>query len=316
MEQETLATPAVEGPGEGTPAQEPGSGPQEPNQAQETAAPQVEPGAQEASSTEQSRPPQQKASYYSQKREFGRLRDTIAEQNRQIAEMATFLKQRAEPTAPSKPNLPDWLKDPEAFWKTPQENLYRLQQEAKEQAKKEALEEFQRYLPNAIQEHSTRQEKERNMQDALEMIFPNKANAKVTLEQRIAADPDRAERIMQILNDKGLNKLSETNPKDAAEFALMIFEKEQAKAAPSRPAPNPTVLKKSLMGPTAAGNKLTPGGEKPMPTLSELRAQKEQMEKQLEENSNLHFDPAFKQKREELKRQMTLAAKELRGDQK
>lgn len=312
---EILATPAVEGPADGTAAQDPGSGSQEPNQVQETAATQVEPGAQEASSTEQSRTTQRPASYYSQKREFGRLRETIAEQNRRIEEMSNLFRQREQPTAPQKPNLPDWLKNPQAFWENPQENLYRLQQEAKEQATKEALEQFRRMLPSALQEHSTRQERERNMQDALEMIFPNKADTKLTLEQRIASDPNRADRIMQILNEKGLNQLSQSHPKEAAEFALMQFDKETAKAAPSRPAPNPTVLKKSLMGPTATGNKLT-GGEKAMPTLQELRAQKEQMEKQLEGHSELHFDADFRTKRAELMRQYDVAIKEQRGAQK
>lgn len=314
MNETETTTAVVDGPGEGTPAQESGSASQDANQTQETTntnTERVEGTEQDASSAEKPRPAP-RASDYFQKREFGRLKDTIAEQNRRIEELVNLYKQ---PPSQAKPNIPDWLSNPQVFWEKPQENLFRLMEEAKASAKKEAMEEFQRTLPGALKEYSTGQERERNMQDALELIFPNKGNEKNPLEKRIASDPDRAERLMEILNETGLNELSQTKPKEAAQLAMLVYEKERAQLAPSKPAPNPTILKKSLVGPTATGNKLS-GGEKAMPTLQELRAERDRIEKQMDENPALRIDPAFMQKRDELKRQYSASFKELRGDQK
>lgn len=139
---------------------------------------------------------------------------------------------------------------------------------------------------NGWQENKAAEETSRKHQEALEKLFPKTSpESKESLEERINRDPERAMRIKELLIDSGLNELSKINPDKAVKYVLMELG-EQTK-------PNPTVLKKNLMGGSGAGS----GGGSKASTTDSLLSEKNKINAQLDVNPALRFDEKFMARR-------------------
>lgn len=293
MTTETLTTPPVEGVPEGTGSQGSEAAEQSAQQNQETGTAQVESPEQQASSKDEARKP---SDYYRERDKYRRRVETLESTVNELRQMLS----KPKTAAPSAPQVPEWL-NLEQFWKDPTSILLRLKQEAKE----EAIKEYESKFPEKIKEFEATKEHERNEQEALELLFPKTSpNSKETLSQRVAKDKARMEKIMEIMDTHKLDEFSKTHPIEAARLVVSLYEQEKAKARPA----NPNVLPKKLVGGAATGSPST--GGKTMATLNEVRVEREKLEKELENNPDLRYDPTFKQRWDSVKSQYSKLSQE------
>lgn len=281
MEIETITTPVVESAGVETPSQETPQTTQVVPEPQDTTTMQVEPSSKEPQVVEPSR---RKASdYYQERKTIRELKESVALMQKKLEEKATFKEEKK----PDVPEVPDY--DP-AHFSPDHKRILAAREKALQQAydaKIAALE--QRFT--GIEEKKANAEVERKHQEALEKLFPKTSpESSETLEQRIKKDPERAMRIKEFLIESGLNEFSKTNPELAVEIALQKLG--------DRPKPNPTVLKKTLMGGNGTGN---PGmGEKRTVSEQDLLAEKNKLSAQLETNPSLRHDAKFMERRSQV----------------
>ena len=238
MAEETITVPVVQDPAIEPAATETPQTTQVAPEPQPTTPASVEGGGKEPQVPEATR--KRPSDYYQERKRFRELSDEVASLRKWKEEQA-LLRDKDKPAAP---DVPDF--DPQHF--SPEHK--RILQ-AREQALRQALIEEARGLVKqeltTWQESAKAQEVERKHQEALEKLFPKtSSDSKETLQERIDANPDRAERIREILAESGLNELSKINPDKAAQYVLMELG-ESTKA-------NPTILKKELMGAAPTGN--------------------------------------------------------------
>ena len=155
---------------------------------------------------------------------------------------------------------------------------------------------------NEIKTEKVQIEQERKKQEALGLLFPKSSPESMeTLEQRIRKDPDYADRVQEILESPAFSKLSEIDPKEAAELARLKIEA-------FKPTQSPKTISKSLMGSTARGN---PGGGKM--TVETKMAELKKLSKEVDSNPKLRYDEKHKTQRETLMREITSLMEEKRA---
>ena len=298
------ATLSVESEGvSSTPTQATVQTPQGAEQPQVTEHTQVGGNENQTPSSKTSDRPKPSEYYFARKREQGR----ISNLEKQIANLTEIIqKSGSQQTKPSEAVTPSndellkqYLNDPIGFQqKMMQTELQRLRAEIREKD-----------FPEVLKSRETSSLKERNEQEALEILFPkDNSNPNIPVEDRMMKDPEKAEKIQEILLRPSLAKLSIENPKEAAELALYLYDKEKQVA---KPPVNPAAPKKSQLTSTATGQPSGhTGGVKKM-TLQELQAEKAKLHEQLEKNPDLRYDDAYVAKMKEIKIALVNRAKEL-----
>lgn len=304
MENEVLTITA---PPEESVAAEPASEATEPV-SQETAQPQETgaPQGREAQPTPSNGETRKPSEYYRDrqfKKEIESLKKIVSDLQSRPASTAV------QPVSPASRTLSKI--DPVKLWENPTQILSEVLAEheklMREEFKKELLE---KDIPNVMNQTNQARESERNQQDALELIFPkSSADDKRTLVERVNADPKRRDQIQEMLNETGLEIVSQTDPVKAARTLMKLME------ASKPPVPkNPNAIKKTLVGSTATGSP-SGAGDKKMATLQEIKSQLSVLDEQVGKNPDLRYEDSFIQKRTELKNQLSALAKELGKNQ-
>lgn len=219
--------------------------------------------------------------HYKERDRYRRLEETVKTQNQRMEEMSGLLRELRNP----KPAVSSEKFDKEKFWNDPEVVL--AAREAKNREEVEALKQELGQMRN----QSVQSRRESAMREGLELLFPKSSpESNETLEQRIAKDPEYAERVKEILNSPSLSKLSEIDPKGAAELA-------QLKIQSLKPPQSPKVISKTLMGSTARGNPSGGGGKV---TVETKMAELKKLTKEVETNPRLRHDVNHKAQREKL----------------
>lgn len=279
MENETLTVPATEDavvePAV-TETQQPAQAAPEPQTV--VASPEVEAGSKEPQAPERQRP--KPSDYYRERQRIRDLEKTIAQLSK-WKEESESAKNKKEPAVPEVPDYdPNHFSPEHKRILSAREQALRSNYDAKISALEQKL--------YSMEEGKTVAESERKNQEALEKLFPKTSpDSKESLQERIAKDPERAMRIKEFLVESGLNEFSKINPDLAVEIALEKLGE--------KPKPNPTVLKKALMGSNGSGN---PGvGSNKGSNEADLLAEKNKLNTQLELNPSLRGDPKFIEQR-------------------
>lgn len=298
------ATLSVESEGvSSTPTQATVQTPQGAEQPQVTEHTQVGGNENQTPSSKTSDRPKPSEYYFARKREQGR----ISNLEKQIANLTEIIqKSGSQQTKPSEAVTPSndellkqYLNDPIGFQqKMMQTELQRLRAEIREKD-----------FPGLLENYRSVSEKERNELEALEMLFPkDNSNPNDPLEARMLKNAERTDRIKEILSRPSLAKLSVSDPKEAAELALLLYDKEVA--ARKQPV-NPAAPKKAHLASTVTGNPSGhQGGAKKM-TLEEIRAEDSKLNQMLDNDPNLRHDDTFIAKKQAIKEQLLNRAKEL-----
>lgn len=308
--EQATAAPTVEGvPGQTPESQEAQAPSQEKPESQETVQPQSRGDGQQPSSNGGTRKPSE---FY---KERERYKNKIANLESQLSEIKTLItSQKKETSVPPPPSAPPIEFDKAKWWDEPKPILEQILKDRE----KFLLDEFNRKLDEKFNQNLDQRELQRKLkseeQEALELIFPKTGqDDKRTLAQRMNADPEHTEKVLEILANSKIGAIANDAPKEAAELLLLKLEKLRAEATPKPQAPkNPNAIKKSLVGSTATGSPTSSGG-KTMPTLAEIKSQLEQLSAQADKKPELRFDQAWRTKREQLKDQLTVLHKELSG---
>jgi len=300
MEDTLTTTQSVEGVSGQTPESQvavPETQVSEQSQSAESVA--VDSGQQEASSQTAERP--RPSDFYRDRREMRQLKTALNDSQRQIQELASYIKSQQTPSV-----VQPVAKEPDAdaYWSDPVGYTQKIRDQIREELRKEISES----IPKTWEQMQVQDQRRRNEQDALELIFPKSANSNEALEDRIARDSAKAERIQRILVDTKLDILSREHPMEAARLALQLYDAEAKETQKKNT--NPNVIKKALVGGVPSGNPNN-GGKLKMATIEEIKTEIGKMDKQLEVNPNLRFDDAFKQRKEQIKAQLVeLATKQ------
>lgn len=281
MDTEILTAPAVEGNTGETVSPEAQPDAQAPAEPQETAPVQVENGSNQPQVPDATR--RKPSDYYRERQTIRELKQEVEALRKWREEQAT-LSTKNQPVAPEVPDF-----DPQHF--SPEHKRILL---AREKALRDAYDaKFAQYEQRftSLQENKQQAEVERKHQEALEKLFPKTSpESNETLQQRIAKDPERAQRIKEFLLESGLNEFSKVNPELAVEIALQkLGEKTR---------PNPTILKKGLMGGNGTGNPAM--GEKRSTSEQDLISEKNKINSQLEANPSLRYDQKFMERRSQV----------------
>ena len=219
--------------------------------------------------------PRRKPSDFYRERQWKRnLEDKVGSVAQQQAELLSLLREKKDPGAPA--NGPF---DLEAFFKNPEPTFAELKNEIKRE-----IESVRNEVRGWKQEQTSVQAGQKR-QEALELLFPKmSAESQESLEARVNSDPERTERILEVLKTPGVIQLFETNPKSAVKFVLMEA---------GEPAKKATIIDKKLLGSTARGS---PGGGKAAMTEQDLRAELRKLKEEVER------DPALRGNEDYVKR--------------
>ena len=173
------------------------------------------------------------------------------------------------------------------FWGNPIAYQEERERQLREELKKELLEkEFPEYLSRKEQE----KEYQRNSERALELIFPKSNPASEEgLKERITKEASRAEKIIKILQETGLDEVSKTDPVKAARTVMELYEFKY----PSKQARSPNAPSKAQMASTASSS--SSGGKK-MPTPQELKTEVDALRQRMSDNPEVRFDETFMQR--------------------
>lgn len=287
MDEEILTVPGKDGAAEpALPEAQPGA--QAPAEPQVPAPGQVEPG----DNSPQGPSPQRKASDFSLNRKFKRIESTLSDLAAKQEELISSLRAERE----KKPDGDGGGRfDPAKFFENPEAEL--SQRERRLIAE---IEKVRQEVQGWKQEQS-RGESDRKRQEALELLFPkSSSDSEESLEDRVSSDPERTERILEILKEPGVIQLFESNRDRAVRFVL-------SEAGLS--AKKPTVLDKKLMGGVVRGS---PAGGKRAMSEEDLRSQLRKLLDEQDANPTLRGDENFQKRKmaimSDLKHMMTQPA--------
>lgn len=293
MDEETITAPAESGNGTESPPQATETPSQEVSQPQHSATEQVEPVVSAPQEQESSR--RRPSDYYRERQWKRRLEDTVTSLAQRQEELLSFLK---EQKAPSGDPQKSGKFDLEKFFSDPQTVLTELE--------KALLAEIDK-VRSEVQGWKAEQSKSqavRVQQEALELLFPKSKDGE-SLEVRVNKDPERTERILEILKEPGVIQLFESNPQRAVRFILA--------EAGEGVNPKPTVLPKKLMGGVAKGNP-TPGGGKKAMTEEDLRSELRKLRDEADKSPQVRFDPEWRKKKETIMRDLERVLTEEKRD--
>lgn len=289
MEDTTKTAPPVEGVPGTTPESQvtvPEGQPTE--QQQETGQDQVEVSDQQTSSQEETRKP---SDYYRERTRYRRKIDSLEATVKQMQE------------AQQKTVSPPKEEAPVSYDENPDLYLQKMEERVESRVRQQILEVE---MPKKEKE----MEYNRNEQEGLEILFPKTEKYNhATWRERAEANPDRSEKIQNILEQEGLDELGKLGyPLKAAKLALKIYESETNPVSQRKT--NPNAIKKSLMGPTATGSQPT-GGTTQMATREQLQAEVKKLDAEVDKNPALRYDDGWRERRKQVQNQYTQLIKEM-----
>lgn len=294
--EETLTIPAVGDIGTETPAPETSQAAQAAPESQSTTTSEVDAGSKEPQVPEA--PRRKPSDFYRERQTIRELKETVAELRKKQEELDSA-RNKTQAVAPEPVDF-----DPAHF--SPEHKRILLAREKFLRDKYDAEITALKQEVSGWKESQVMEQADRKNQEALEKLFPKSSpDSKETLAERVARDPERAERIRDLLINSGLNELSKTDPERAVKYALMELGEATGKPA------NPTVLKKNMMGGNTSGN---PGmGQKRSVSEQDLRAENKKLSDQLGENPALRSDEKFMERRRQVMSELEKLVQEKRG---
>jgi len=318
MEEPITTAPSVEGSPEGTGSQVADSSvqgeTQADNQVQETDKPQVEGSGQQTSSEGAGRP---KTSDFFHKREREKRRFfEIENQVKQLREQLQSLGSKQQAPAPPKPEEKlDYDTFSKQFWDTKSspdkfmfEYLQKMEKKIQENYDNRIKEFKEKDLMESLTQLERNKEFQREQQESLEVLFPkDEKNPNLTLEQRIEMSQDKLAKLDEIEKREGLTGMFERNPKQAVNLLMKLYNYEMANNK------NPNAPKKSQMGSIVTGTPIGRSGGKGSMTLNEIMAEKSKLDRALDENPKIRFEPKFKEQRAKIIEMFEQREKELSG---
>lgn len=279
MEEETLvATPPLEGDIEKTSiSQEPVPVEQSTEPVQESGERKVERLEQPTSSQEGVRP--KPSNYFKQRQENQNLKRNMLEMERRLKGLET--KNSTPSVEPEKPKR-NYEKE---IWDKPIDIINELIENA-----------LATRGPEIFNQSLSQKQSEFNRQEALDLIFKN---------ETVKTDGDEGySRIIQIIEDHGLDIVAKKDPLRAAKSAIKFYELEFKKAQPSQ-APkkvNPDVVpKKGQMVSTQTG---APGISKEV-SMDDLLNELKDIKTKIGNNPELNFDPKIRERVQEIKKKVS-----------
>lgn len=279
-EQTVVATPSIESVPEKTGSQENVLPSQEDKQTQDIETPQVETAPQLPSRQETGRP--RPSDFY----KIRQLEKTIRQMEDRFNKILEEKNKTPVSITPDTKTLSEQEMS-DLFYSNPVKWALERETQLKQDFKSE-IEKFRNEVPEIISAQDKEKEYGRNSQEALELIFP-KSSSNLSLQKRIEQDPERAETIMRILEETGLEAASKTNPISAAKTVLKLYDLEQKEKQSQR---SPNAPTKGQMASTITA--MPQGGGRKMPTVQELQVELQNMNQKLSENPDLLLDKNFK----------------------
>lgn len=277
MPDETVvAAPTVEGVSEGTESQGSAPASQDVAQNQSTVEPQVESVQPQATRQDAGRP---RASDFYKIRQLEKMYRDLNDKYTQLSQVKT------ESPAPAKESPVD----PKDFYEKPVDWLLKREKQLREEITKDIFEKrFPELLDKSLTQRDQAQGFKKQSQEALELMFPKTSpTSNEPLEARMWKDESKAQRMVQLLRDTGLDKLSESEPVKAANLALELY----AIRYPAEKPRSQNAIKKTQMGSTATGSPI--GGGQKMPTIQELQTKQEELMKKMSDKPEVRFDENF-----------------------
>lgn len=185
------------------------------------------------------------------------------------------------------------LKDPIPYIRERDEKLLK-------RAKEELLKELrENEIPTFYNQLKSKETYETKAREAWKLIFPNlDLNSENSLEEIQTKDSNRFNAIQAIWDEWGMEHVFQNDPLKAAKKTLEIFESKNKEARINLLAPS-----KAAMGSSTSGSPI--GGQKPEPSLDDLKKVKEKLEKQVTEDPSLWKDEKFMKQWNELKETLT-----------
>lgn len=239
-------------------------------------------------------PRRKPSDYYRERQRIRTMEDTITTLSQRQEELLSLIKKEKEPGAPA-----DGKFDPNVFFQDPEKVLTSREQRLLNEINS-LREEFR-----GQKEQQVAEQKNQKSLEALEKLFPKSSpESKETLQERVQRDPERADRIRTFLKESGLDEFSKVNPDLAVEIALQKLAEKPA-------TPNPTVLKKTMMGGVGTGN--PSGGGKAGPNEDSLRAELRKLSDLAAADPNLRRDPKHVERKGQVMEQLERLMKEKRG---
>lgn len=282
MEQEQTSTAPVAGssPEGGSQGSNPSS--QEPVQTQSTGTSQVETNPQQTSSEPTERP-LQTSDHYAERQWKRSMQAELQQQRQMMAELVKTMTSGGQTTQPNKGfNYDEFIQNPDKY-------LSERDRLLKEQI---LTQEF----PKMTQQLKAEQEKDRQWQEALELMFPKTTESPYDdVRVRIKKNQQRMDELDAIWAEYGLDNIP---PSKAGKIAVEIYESKRRGQTATR---NPYAPTKAQMAPTSSG--ISQGGSKKMDP-NQLAAKADQMKKQVGEKPELMFDDAFRNEWNAVKAEM------------
>jgi hypothetical protein len=245
---------------------------QEPVQTQPTGTVQVENSPQPTSSEPTERP--LRTSDFVAERQWKReMQSTLQQQQQMIAELVKTISSGGQTAQkPKSFNYEEFIQDPEKYLNERDRNL-------QEQI-------LNNEFPKLTQQLKAEQEKDRQWQEALNLMFPKTNESPYDdVRLRIKKSQQRMDELDGIWAEYGLDGVP---PAKAARIAVEIYDaKHRGQAAPR----NPYAPTKAQMAPTSSG--IAQGGQKKMDP-NQLAAKADQMKQQMGLKPELMFDDNFR----------------------
>jgi hypothetical protein len=201
------------------------------------------------------------------------MQSTLQQQQQMIAELVKTISSGGQ--AAQKPkgfNYDEFIQDPEKYLNERDRNL-------QEQI-------LNNEFPKLTQQLKAEQEKDRQWQEALNLMFPKTNESPYDdVRLRIKKSQQRMDELDGIWAEYGLDGVP---PAKAARIAVEIYDaKHRSQAAPR----NPYAPTKAQMAPTSSG--IAQGGQKKMDP-NQLAAKADQMKQQMGLKPELMFDDNFR----------------------
>ena len=283
--EEVITAPPTEGSPAETGLQPTAPISQEPAQPEKQGEVQVENPESQATSKqpERQRPP---VSFYAKQRreqeERRVLKETVQKLNEKIDQ---FQKQSS--VVPAKPEISK-EEQFQRFWKEGPDYIERLLKEQQERYEQRLKDFEENGVPKILESRESMRSKEMQKQEAWDVLFPKSSpDSRETMQERVQKDPQRAQRLEEIIREQGLDDVAESDPLKVARIATRIYALEN----PSSPARNPLAPKKSQMASTSSGT--PPGGGK-MNTANGIVEKYQQMRERLNGDPSLLQNEQFK----------------------
>lgn len=217
--------------------------------------------------------------------EYVRQRLKIQTLERQLADVQRTMASQARTAVPNEPVRPavDYNKK---VWDDPVSVINELI--------KNALGDT---LPKMIDERNSADQNRTNRQEALKLIFTN--------ENVTRAGDEGYERIIQIMKDRGLDNLAQSDPLNAAQIALDLYASKYPAVVSPPVSSNPLAPKgKGQMASTQTGNAAAPNVNKEV-SVDDLMTQLKAIKQEIIANPDLNSDEGIKARIAEIKKKLS-----------